>query len=50
MFVNQLLADAEIPKDVPKNLVGRDLADDGAEVVNGFADVLGGEVCWEAEG
>ena len=50
MIINQLLADAEIPKDIPQNFVGRDFADDGAEVVDGFADVLGGEVGWEAEG
>ena len=39
-----LFADAEIPKDIPQNLVCGDLADDAAEVVDGFADVLGGEV------
>ena len=45
-----LLADAEIPKDVPQYLVCGDLADDGAEVVDGFADVLGGKVGRDAEG
>ena len=50
MIINQLLADAEIPKNIPQDLIGRDLADDGAEVVDGFADVLRGEVGWEAEG
>lgn len=38
------LADAKIPKYVPQNLVGGDFADDGAEGVEGLADVLGGEV------
>ena len=33
-----LFSDAEIPEDIPKDFVGRDFADDGAEVVDGFAD------------
>ena len=37
-----LFSDAEIPKDIAQNLISRYLADDGAEVVDGFADVLGG--------
>ena len=45
-----LLADAKIPKYVPKDFVGGDFAEDGAEVVEGFADVLGGEVGGEAGG
>ena len=52
-FVNscqKLLADAEIPENIPQNLISRYLADDGAEVVDGFADVLGGEVGREAGG
>ena len=43
-----LFSDAEIPEDIPKDFVGRDFADDGAEVVDGFADVLGGEVSRDA--
>ena len=43
-------ADAKIPKYIPQDFVGGDFADDGAEVVDGFADVLGGEVCGEAGG
>ena len=45
-----LLSDAEIRKDVSQDFVGGDFADDGAEVVDGFADVLGGEVGREAGG
>ena len=37
-----LLTDAKIPKDVSEHFVSGDLADDGAEVVDGLADVLGG--------
>ena len=48
--MTMLLTDAEIPEDIPKDFVGRDFADDGAEVVDGFADVLGGEVGREAGG
>ena len=44
----QLLPDAEIPENIPQNLVGRDFADDGAKVIDSFADVLGGEVGREA--
>ena len=43
-----LFSDAEIPEDIPKDFVGGDFADDGAEVVDGFADVLGGEVSRDA--
>ena len=39
-----LLADAKIPEDVPEDFVGGDFADDGADVVEGFADVLGQKV------
>ena len=45
-----LLADAKIPKNIPQNLIGRNLSDDAADVVDGFADVLGGEVCREGGG
>ena len=45
-----LLSDAEIPKDISQYLVSRYLSEDRAEVVDGFADVLGGEVCREAGG
>ena len=50
MFSSQLFPDAKIPENVPQDFVGGDFADDGAEVVDGFADVLGGEVCGEAGG
>ena len=45
-----LLTDAEIPEDVGEDFVGGDFSDDGAKVVDGFADVLCGEVGREAEG
>ena len=45
-----LFSDAEIPENIPQYFVGRNFADDGAEVVDGFADVLGGEVGREAGG
>ena len=45
-----LFSDAEIPKNIPQNLISRDLSDDRAEVVDCFADVLGGEVGREAGG
>ena len=45
-----LFADAKIPKNIPQHLISRDLSDDAAEVVDGFADVLGGEVGREASG
>ena len=37
-----LFSDAKIPKDVPQHLIRRDFSDYAAEVVDGFADVLGG--------
>ena len=45
-----LFSDAEIPKDVAQDFVGGDFSDDGAKVVDGFADVVRGEVGWETEG
>ena len=51
LFIDyQLLPDAEIPENIPQNLISRYLAYDGAEVIDCFADVLGGEVGREAEG
>lgn len=38
------LADAKIPKYIPKGFVGADFADDFAEVVEGFAEILGYQV------
>ena len=37
-------SDAKIPENVPQNLISGDFADDGAEGVEGLADVLGCEV------
>lgn len=34
------LADAKLAEDVAENLVGVDFANDGAKVVEGFADIL----------
>ena len=45
-----LFSDAEITEDVSKDFVGGDFADDGAEVVYGFSDVLGDEVGRDGEG
>ena len=36
-----LFSDTKIPKNIPQNFVGGDVAGDGAEVVEGFAEVLG---------
>ena len=45
-----LFTDAEIFKDIPQYLIRRDFADDGADMIDGFADVLGGEVGREGGG
>ena len=39
-----LFSNTKIPKNVPQNLVGGDVAGYGAEVVEGFAQVLGKKV------
>ncbi len=44
----RLLADAEVGEDVVEEGVGGDGAGDGAEVVEGLADVLGDEVGGDA--
>ena len=41
MNIRLLLPDAEIPENIAEDLVGGDFAGDGAEVVEGFAEVLG---------
>ena len=45
-----LLSDTEIPEDIAQHLIRRNLADYAADVVDGFADVLGGEIGREAGG
>ena len=45
-----LFPNAKIPKDIPQNLISRNFTNDAAEVVDGFADVLSGQVSWEAGG
>lgn len=44
MSSRQLLPDTEIPKYIAEGFVGADFADDFAEVVEGFAEVLGYQV------
>lgn len=39
-----LFSDAKIPEYIPEGFVGADFADDFAEVVEGFAEVLGYQV------
>ena len=51
LFIDyQLLTDAKISKNIPQNLIGGDFSDYRADVVDGFAEVLGGEVGGEAGG
>jgi hypothetical protein len=45
-----LFSDAKIPKDITQNLIGGNLSDYAAEVVDCLADILGGEVGREAGG
>ena len=40
--LTMLLPDAKVPKDIPEDFVCGNFTNDGAEVVDGFADVLGG--------
>ena len=44
LFINGSFSDAKIPKYIPQDFVGGDFADDGADVVDCFADVLGGKI------
>lgn len=44
MSSRQSLPDAEPLKDIPKDFVGGDFAEDGGEVVEGLAEVFGEEV------
>lgn len=39
-----LFSDAEVLKYISQNLISRDLSYYAAEVIDGFADILGGEV------
>lgn len=41
---NWLFPYAEILEDIPEDFIGGDFADDRADVVDGFADVLGDKV------
>lgn len=42
-----LFSNTKIPKNIPQDFVGGDVAGDGAEVVEGFAQVLGNKVSGE---
>ena len=46
----RLFADAKIRKDIPQHLISGNFSDYAADVVDRFADVLGGEVGREAGG
>ena len=50
MIIRHLLADAELAEDVAEDFVGGNFTGDGAEVVEGFAEVLGYEVGRSAGG
>ena len=50
LIINNLFPDAKIPENIPQYLISRNFSDDGAEVVDGFADVLGSEVGRDAGG
>lgn len=41
LAIGRSFADTEVPEDVTQDFVGGDVAEDGAEVVEGFAEVLG---------
>ena len=43
-----LFSDAKILKNIPQHLISGDFSDDGADMVDGFADVLSGKVGREA--
>lgn len=45
-----LFSDTKLPENLPQYLVGSDFADDGADEVEGFAEVLGEEVGWKGRG
>ena len=47
-FINGSFSDAEILKNIPQHLISGDFSDDGADMVDGFADVLSGKVGREA--
>ena len=41
LAIGRSLADTKLPENLPQYLVGSDFADDGADEVEGFAEVLG---------
>ena len=50
LFCTVLFPDAEVSEDFAEDFVCGDFTNDGAEVVDGFADVLGDEVGRDGEG
>ena len=44
LVIGRSLPDTKLPENTPQNFIRRDLSDDGADVVEGFAEVLGDEV------
>ena len=43
-----LFSDAKPPKYIPQYFLSIDLANDGAKMVEGLADILGNQVGWDA--
>ena len=48
--VQKLLTDAKISKNIPQHLIRRDFPYNASEMIDRFADVLGGEVGREGGG
>ena len=44
MSYTNSFSDTKLPENVTQNFISGDLSDDGADVVEGFAEVLGDEV------
>ena len=44
LAIGRSLADTKLPENTPQNFIRGDLSDDGSDVVEGFAEVLGDEV------
>ena len=50
LAIGRSLADTKLPENVTQNFISGDLSDDGSDVVEGFAEVLGDEVGREGSG
>lgn len=44
--IAHLLSNAKLPENIPQQLLGGDFAGDGAQVVQGLADINGNQVGW----